>query len=306
MHARRWEFCAFFLLLLSLSCSAPVSDEADSSEPPAADEAAAVADAGDKISAEEAAGDAADATPPEPAKEPDKPKPEPVKMDKPPRPMKGPNPALRNPSLASGKAPATFKAKFETTKGSFVVEVTRKWSPRGADRFYNLVKIGYFRNIAFFRVIEGFMAQFGMHGDPMIGQKWSAANIQDDPVVTSNQRGYVSFAKTNMPHSRSVQFFINYKDNGSLDSYRLLPLRPSHRRDGGGGLRLQGVRRGGSLGQGTESRADSRRRQRLSEAGFPQAGLHQEGDAAELSSSPSPPRRPEFQQRASWYTLSPR
>jgi peptidyl-prolyl cis-trans isomerase A (cyclophilin A) len=224
MHARRWEFCAFFLLLLSLSCSAPVSDEADSSEPPAADEAAAVADAGDKISAEEAAGDAADATPPEPAKEPDKPKPEPVKMDKPPRPMKGPNPALRNPSLASGKAPATFKAKFETTKGSFVVEVTRKWSPRGADRFYNLVKIGYFRNIAFFRVIEGFMAQFGMHGDPAIGQKWSAANIQDDPVVTSNQRGYVSFAKTNMPHSRSVQFFINYKDNGSLDSIGFSPF----------------------------------------------------------------------------------
>lgn len=224
MHARRWGCCAFFLLLLSLSCSAPVSDEPDSSEPPAADEAAAVADAGDKITAEEAAGDAADATPPEPAKKPDEPKPEPVKMDKPPRPMKGPNPALRNPSLTSAKAPATFKAKFETTKGDFVVEVTREWSPRGADRFYNLVKIGYFRNIAFFRVIEGFMAQFGMHGDPIIGQKWSAANIQDDPVVKSNQRGYISFAKTNMPHSRSVQFFINYKDNGSLDSYGFSPF----------------------------------------------------------------------------------
>ena len=89
------------------------------------------------------------------------------------------------------------------------------------------------------------MAQFGMHGDPVIGQKWSAANIQDDPVVKSNQRGYISFAKTNMPHSRSVQFFINYKDNGSLDSYGFSPLRPGHRRDGGGGLRLQGVRRGG-------------------------------------------------------------
>lgn len=224
MHERRWSCCAFFLLLLSLSCSAPVTDEPDSAEPPAAEEAAAVADAGDKATAEEAAGDAVDVTPPEPAKKPDEPKPEPAKMDKPPRPMKGPNPALRNPSLADEKAPATFKAKFETTKGDFVVEVTREWSPRGADRFYNLVKIGYFRNIAFFRVIEGFMAQFGMHGDPVIGQKWSAANIQDDPVVKSNQRGYISFAKTNMPHSRSVQFFINYKDNGSLDNIGFSPF----------------------------------------------------------------------------------
>lgn len=224
MHATRWGCSAFFLLLLSLSCSAPVTDEPDSSEAPAVDEAAAVADAGDKMTAEEAAGDAADATPPEPAKRPDEPKPEPVKMDKPPRPMKGPNPALRNPALADEKAPASFKAKFETTKGDFVVEVTREWSPRGADRFYNLVKIGYFRNIAFFRVIDGFMAQFGMHGDPVIGQNWSAANIQDDPVVKSNQRGYISFAKTNMPHSRSVQFFINYKDNASLDSYGFSPF----------------------------------------------------------------------------------
>ena len=225
MHERRWSCCAFFLLLLSLSCSAPVTDEPDSAEPPAAEEAAA--DAGDKVTAEEASGDAGDAvdvTPPEPAKKPDEPKPEPVKMDKPTRPLKGPNPALRNPALANAKAPATFKAKFETTRGDFVVEVTREWSPRGADRFYNLVKIGYFRNIAFFRVIEGFMAQFGMHGDPVIGQKWSAANIQDDPVVKSNQRGYISFAKTNMPHSRSVQFFINYKDNGSLDSYGFSPF----------------------------------------------------------------------------------
>ena len=224
MHERRWSCCAFFLLLLSLSCSAPVTDEPDSAEPPAAEEPAAVADAGDKAAAEEAAGDAADVTPPEPAKKPVEPKPEPAKMDKPPRPMKGPNPALRNPALADQKAPASFKARFETTKGDFVIEVTREWSPRGADRFYNLVKIGYFRNIAFFRVIEGFMAQFGMHGDPVIGQKWSAANIQDDPVVKSNQRGYISFAKTNMPHSRSVQFFINYKDNGSLDSYGFSPF----------------------------------------------------------------------------------
>jgi len=222
MNARQWSCCAFSLLLLSLSCAAPVSDEPDSSEPPAAEEA--VADAEDKIAAEEAAGDAVDATPPEPAKKPDEPKPEPVKMDKPPRPKKGPNPALRNPALADEKAPTTFKARFETTKGDFVVEVTREWSPRGADRFYNLVKIGYFRNIAFFRVIDGFMAQFGMHGDPVIGQNWSASNIQDDPVVKSNQRGYISFAKTNMPHSRSVQFFINYKDNANLDNYGFSPF----------------------------------------------------------------------------------
>ena len=207
--------------------------------------------------------------------------------------MKGPNPALRNPALADEKAPTTFKAKFETTKGDFVVEVTREWSPRGADRFYNLVKIGYFRNIAFFRVIDGFMAQFGMHGDPVIGQNWSAANIQDDPVVKSNQRGYISFAKTNMPHSRSVQFFINYKDNASLDNYGFSPFGRGHRRDAGGGLRLQGVRRGSALGQWSEPRPDSGGRECLPQAGLPQAGLHQEGDSAELNlQTPcTPPRR---------------
>ncbi len=161
------------------------------------------------------------APPPAPA-----PKPKAVAKDAPPKPAapKGPHPALKDPSLAEEKAPENFRVKFETTKGDFVVAVTRSWSPRGADRFYNLVKIGYFQDIAFFRVIDGFMAQFGIHGDPDVNLMWKNDNIQDDPVKQSNGRGYISFAKTNQPNSRSVQFFINFGDNARLDGYGFSPF----------------------------------------------------------------------------------
>ncbi len=127
-----------------------------------------------------------------------------------------PHPALLDPSKANETAPDKFQVKFETTKGDFVIEVTREWSPLGADRFYNLVKIGYFSDLAFFRVIADFMAQFGIHGDPKVSAKWRSANIKDDPVKQSNKRGFVSFA-TSGPNTRSTQFFINFKDNTSLD-----------------------------------------------------------------------------------------
>ncbi len=167
------------------------------------------------------------AKPDEPAPPPaPKPKPKEVANDAPPKPAapKGPHPALKDPSLAEEEAPENFRVKFETTKGDFVVAVTRSWSPRGADRFYNLVKIGYFQDIAFFRVIDGFMAQFGIHGDPDVNLMWKNDNIQDDPVKQSNKRGYVSFAKTGQPNSRSVQFFINYADNARLDAYGFSPF----------------------------------------------------------------------------------
>jgi peptidyl-prolyl cis-trans isomerase A (cyclophilin A) len=131
---------------------------------------------------------------------------------------------LSDPSKLKEKAPDTFKVKFDTTKGAFTVEVTRSLAPNGADRFYNLVKAGYFKDIAFFRVIPGFMAQFGMNGDPKLTAIWNHANIQDDPVKGSNTRGTITFAQTQMPNSRSAQFFINFGDNSRLDGDRFAPF----------------------------------------------------------------------------------
>jgi peptidyl-prolyl cis-trans isomerase A (cyclophilin A) len=104
------------------------------------------------------------------------------------------HPALLDVSKANEKAPAVFKAKFTTTKGDFVVEVHRDWAPNGADRFYNLVKLGFYDDTRFFRAITGFMVQFGISGDPAVNSKWQEANIQDDPVTQSNKPGYVTFA----------------------------------------------------------------------------------------------------------------
>jgi peptidyl-prolyl cis-trans isomerase A (cyclophilin A) len=132
---------------------------------------------------------------------------------------------LLNPALLNETAPEKFKAKFETSNGEFTIEVTRAWAPIGADRFYNLVKNGYFDNCRFFRVIEGFMAQIGMSGDPKITQAWRTVPIKDDPVKQSNIRGFVTFAKTSAPNTRTTQFFINYDDrNAQLDKDGFAPF----------------------------------------------------------------------------------
>jgi len=131
---------------------------------------------------------------------------------------------LFNPSLATEKSPDTFSVKLETTKGDVVIDVTRAWSPNGADRIYNLVKSGYYDDIAFFRVVPGFMAQVGINGNPAANSAWRSATIQDDPVTQSNKRGYVTFAKTGMPNSRSTQIFINFTDNGRLDGMGFAPF----------------------------------------------------------------------------------
>ncbi len=133
------------------------------------------------------------------------------------------NAALLAPELATATAPAVFQAKFITTKGDFTVEVHRDWAPNGADRFYNLVKIGYFYNIAFFRDIAGFMVQFGIHGSPDVNAKWHNANIPDDPASQSNKRGFVTFA-TAGPNTRTTQLFVNFGDNGMLDSQGFAPF----------------------------------------------------------------------------------
>jgi len=132
-------------------------------------------------------------------------------------------PGFTDPAKLTEKAPETFKAQFDTTKGKFTVEVTRSLSPNGADRFYNLVRSGYFKDIAFFRVIPGFMCQFGIHGDPDVSAKWRAAAIADDPVKGSNTRGAITFA-TAGPNTRTTQLFINFADNVSLDGMGFSPF----------------------------------------------------------------------------------
>jgi peptidyl-prolyl cis-trans isomerase A (cyclophilin A) len=131
---------------------------------------------------------------------------------------------LMNPARLNEKAPDKFQAKFDTSKGEFIIEVTRAWSPNGADRFYNLVKNGFYDNCRFFRVVPNFMVQFGISGDPKISAALSRAGIKDDPDKQSNKRGYVTFAKSSAPNSRTTQIFINFKDNTFLDSQNFTPF----------------------------------------------------------------------------------
>lgn len=132
--------------------------------------------------------------------------------------------SLSDPSTLKARAPETYKVKFTTTKGDVIIQVTRAWAPNGADRFYNLVRAGFFTDAAFFRVIPGFMAQFGISSNPQIAKIWNQANMPDDPVKQSNKRGMVTFAQTSMPNSRSTQLFINYGDNSRLDADRFAPF----------------------------------------------------------------------------------
>ena len=128
-----------------------------------------------------------------------------------------------DPAKLKATAPDSFKARFDTTKGAFTVEVTRSLAPNGADRFYNLVRSGYFTDLAFFRVIQGFMCQFGIHGDPQVAAVWRDAKIPDDPVKTSNARGAITFA-TAGPNTRTTQLFINFGDNSKLDGMGFSPF----------------------------------------------------------------------------------
>jgi peptidyl-prolyl cis-trans isomerase A (cyclophilin A) len=130
---------------------------------------------------------------------------------------------LRNPAALTEQAPATFTANFDTSKGLFVVTVHRDWAPNGADRFYNLVKNGFYDDVRFFRVIDGFMAQFGIHGIPAVASAWNNANIKDDPVKQTNKRGLVTFA-TRGPNTRTTQLFINFGDNAGLDKQGFSPF----------------------------------------------------------------------------------
>lgn len=133
------------------------------------------------------------------------------------------SPQLANPAALNEQAPATYKVRFDTTKGAFVVQVNRGWAPNGADRFYNLVKNGFYDDVRFFRVISGFMVQFGINGNPAVSAKWREARIPDDPVKASNTRGMITFAMAG-PNTRTTQVFINFGDNARLDDSGFAPF----------------------------------------------------------------------------------
>lgn len=122
------------------------------------------------------------------------------------------------------QAPPTFRARFETSQGPFVIEVQREWAPIAADRFYTLVRRGFYDDARFFRVLNGFMAQFGLNGDPKIQGEYALANLLDEPPKQSNLRGFASFAKESSPNTRYTMVFINDKDNSYLDADGFAPF----------------------------------------------------------------------------------
>ena len=132
--------------------------------------------------------------------------------------------SLKNPASLTEKAPENYKVSFDTSAGSFIVDVHRAWAPLGADRFYNLVKNGFYDNTRFFRVISNFMVQFGINGDPALNKIWQGARIGVDPVKESNLRGYITYAMAGTPDSRTTQVFINFRDNAGLDRQGFAPF----------------------------------------------------------------------------------
>jgi len=131
--------------------------------------------------------------------------------------------ALLRAAMLKDKAPDTFQVKFATTRGDFTVTVHREWAPMGVDRFYNLVKHHFYDNASFFRVVPGFVVQFGLSAYPPVNAAWRTANLKDDPVTQSNKRGYLTFA-TAGPNTRTTQVFISLKDNARLDGMGFAPF----------------------------------------------------------------------------------
>jgi peptidyl-prolyl cis-trans isomerase A (cyclophilin A) len=131
---------------------------------------------------------------------------------------------LADPSQLTEQAPDVFRAAFDTSQGRFVIRVRREWAPLAADRFYNLVKNGFYNDTRFFRVLDGFMVQFGLNGDPQVQRAWQSANLRDEPPTESNTRGFASFTRESGPNSRYTMIFINYRDNSYLDAEGFAPF----------------------------------------------------------------------------------
>jgi cyclophilin family peptidyl-prolyl cis-trans isomerase len=130
---------------------------------------------------------------------------------------------VKSGTVASETAPEIFRVKFQTSKGDFIIEAHREWAPLGADRFFNLVRAGFFDDSRFFRVRAGFIVQFGIAGDPAVAARWKGEAIADDPVRESNTRGFVTYAMTG-PAARTTQLFINLADNSRLDREGFAPI----------------------------------------------------------------------------------
>ncbi len=211
IRAMRTALCTLLLLLpLGPGCSkSDNSDAAKTNAKPAHDAAAPEDPAKSAASAtEKTAATAESAKPKEAAPAQPTELPEGASLEKPP---------------ADLRAPDTYAVEFDTTQGPIVIDVTRAWAPIGADRFFTAVKLGYYDDVAFFRVISGFMAQVGIHGDGSVNGVWRERRIADDPVKESNTRGMVSFA-TAGPNTRTTQFFINFSDNKNLDGMGFAPF----------------------------------------------------------------------------------
>lgn len=132
-------------------------------------------------------------------------------------------PNLLRPATLKAKAPEVYKVKFTTTKGDVIIQVNRVWAPIGSDRFYNLVRAGFYKDAAFFRIVPRFVAQFGIPARPDVAAVWDHAYLVDDRVTQSNKRGTLTFA-TAGPNTRTTQIFINYSDNTSLDGQGFAPF----------------------------------------------------------------------------------
>lgn len=195
MHRRLALFvCSLAVLLVAACGEAPAPETTDDASPAAAapqpEPAAATEPAAEPEASAEDAGD--------PLLDPDSP-------------------------AANRRAPETYRVSFRTSEGDFSVEVRRSWAPRGADRFYNLVSAGFYDDTRFFRVVDGFVVQFGLSGSPEVSAAWSWAEIEDDPVQEMNTRGRITFA-TGGPDSRTTQVFINLGDNLNLDGMGFSPF----------------------------------------------------------------------------------
>ena len=169
-----------------------------------------------------------------------------------------------------GPAPDSFRVDFETSRGKFSVDVVRSWAPKGADRFYDLVQDHFFDGAKFFRVVPGFVVQFGLNADPKRNERWLDQRIADDPVSHSNLRGTLTFA-TEGPNTRAHQLFINLVDNARLDRMGFAPIGRVVGRNDRRGFALQRIRRGAG------SAYDPNARQFIPRADVPEAGLHQDG-----------------------------
>ena len=131
---------------------------------------------------------------------------------------------LKDPASLKAKAPDAYKVRFDTSVGAFVIQVNRAWAPLGADRFFNLVKAGFYDECRFFRAVPGFMVQFGINGDPAVSSAWRSARVGVDPVKQSNKKMFITYAMGASPDTRTTQVFINYRDNGNLDGMGFAPF----------------------------------------------------------------------------------